>query len=223
MTQWRSMLNFTEPDSSNGIRRKQEALKRLTVPPLPLSPPPIQYARCVLFCVLFAVALCSLWPAVPPPFPKITFFFFLKWRTQSFTWQTFRRALLRTHCRLSESREAFLRCAAQTTSHPSSVRNLPHAAGCATQPLLFFSAGTLRWWPVEKWPFPPKVPCDRDPEKVGRLGMRCRRAHAGCKIMHALKMSFHFSEWKGTFLHESLPFGRNTGLAFALFTVNEAV
>lgn len=75
---------------------------------------------------------------------------------------------------------AFVGCcpnwvSSQLSQKPAPHCTLSHSAHC------FFSAGTLRWWPVEKWPFPPKVPCDRDPEKVGRWGVRCRRWHAGLK------------------------------------------
>lgn len=139
MTQWGGMLNFTGPDFSNSIRRKQEALKGVTVPPLPpsLSLHTDFNTSVVYFFVLYlAVGFCSLWLAVPPP--SFQTWYFSEENTNLSPDKPFRRAPLPTHCCLPESSEVDLQCAAQTVPHPSSGRNLPQAAAHPAQPTGIF-------------------------------------------------------------------------------------
>lgn len=63
MTQWGSMLNYTEPGFSNGIRWRQEPLKRVTVPPpsIFLSPHTnINMPHGVLSRIMSCYCFCSL-------------------------------------------------------------------------------------------------------------------------------------------------------------------
>lgn len=63
MTQWGSMLNYTEPGFSNRIRWKQETLKRVTIPPPPIFLSPhtnINMPHGVLSCIVSCYYFCSL-------------------------------------------------------------------------------------------------------------------------------------------------------------------